>query len=177
MSWKLQDEQITWGKITPLKIGCSEYEDVLPCPNYVLKPLVTFTADFPLSAETTTIWNCQHLKYHFLNNIWSVSRIRQSCYIWIAALGKQWKITSLWLNVTRQADWASWAFSKIFCGDPDQTQLMKWRRFKQTASEFLQRNVNCETAVWHSWSYSLLHNFTRNPWYRMMAYIWISEPK
>lgn len=134
-------------------------------------------AEFALSAETTIIWSCQHPKHCFLNNIRIVSCIRQSRCVWIAAAGKKQRITSLWLNVTRQADWVSWAFSKILCGDPDQMELTGWRRFKQTASEFLQRHANCETTVWHSCSYRLLWDFTRNPWAGMMAYIWISEPK
>lgn len=122
------------------------------------------TAEFPQSVETIIIWSCQHLEHCFLSNIRIVSCTRQSWYIWIAAAGKKWKITSLWSNVTRQADWVSWAFSKILCGDPDQMELTGWRGFKQTASEFLQRYANCEAAVRHSWSYWLLWNFTRNLW-------------
>lgn len=81
------------GKNTPLKIGCSQiYEDVSHHQNYIFNNYATFTAEFQPSVETTTIWNCQILKYHFLHNIQSVIWVRQLCYTWIAASGKKWLI-------------------------------------------------------------------------------------
>lgn len=140
ISHKWQYEWITWGKPHLSKIGCSQvYEDALHYQNYIFNNFVMSTAEFPPSAGTPSIWNCQQLKYQFLN-IWNVSCVKQLWYIWIAAPGKKWKISSLWLNPTRQEDLVPWTFSKTLCDYPDWMQLIKWR-FKQTACSYRDMQI------------------------------------